>query len=177
MSEQQSIGDLILHPVRMKIVQQLGGRTMTTAQLRKALPEVKQATLYRHIAALLDAEILAIIHEHQVRGATERTLALGERMAHVGQDELEAMDVAQLRSAFAMFLSNLSGDFDQFLDRCGTDSRNFLGFTRAPLYLDPRDLEALQTDFMKVLTPYLKQDRPEQRRINLATILIPDVDS
>src|SRR5690606_25708604 len=116
MAPDRPIAEIVLHPVRMRIIQQLGGRSMTTAQLRDALPDVKQATLYRHVAALLEADILTVTEERQVRGAVERTLALGERMAHVGHQELQAMDAVQLRSAFTMFLSALSNDFERLLD-------------------------------------------------------------
>ena len=176
MVAERPVADLVLHPVRMKIIQQIGRRNMTTAQLRKALPEVKQATLYRHVAALLDAEILAVVDERQVRGAIERTLALGERMAHVGHEEMQAMDTLQLRSAFAMFVSDLSNAFEEVLEDGRTDLRGFLGFASAPLYLDTQDLEKLQTEFMEVLTPYLQRRDDAQRRISLATILIPDAD-
>lgn len=176
MAEERPIADIVLHPVRMKIIQQLGGRSMTTTELREALPEVKQATLYRHVAALLEADILAVVEERQVRGAVERTLSLGEQMAHVGQDELQAMDAVQLRSAFAMFLSGLSNDFEELLEDDRTELRGQLGFSRAPLYLDTRDLEQLQSEFTRVLTPYLQPRRDGQHRITLATVLIPEID-
>lgn len=170
------IADVVLHPVRMRIIQQLGGRSMTTTQLRGALPDIKQATLYRHVAALLEADVLTVTEERQVRGAVERTLALGERLAHVQQEELEAMDAVQLRSAFTMFLSGLSHDFERLLDDERVELRKQLGFSRAPLYLDTQDLEALQSELMGVLTPYLTQRREGQRRITLATVLVPEVD-
>lgn len=174
MTEARPIADIVLHPVRMKIIQQVGGRSMTTTQLREALPEVKQATLYRHVAALLEADILSVVEERQVRGAVERTLALGERMAHVGHSELQQMDAMQLRSAFTMFLSGLSNDFEALFDDGRPDMRGFLGFSRAPLYLDTQDLEKLQADLMEVLTPYLQRQKEGQHRISIATALIPE---
>lgn len=176
MAEERPIADVVLHPVRMKIIQQLGGRNMTTTELREALPEVKQATLYRHVAALLEAQVLAVVEERQVRGAVERTLALGERMAHVGKGEMQAMDAVQLRSAFAMFVSGLSNDFEALLDDERTELRGMLGFSRAPLYLDAEDLESLQAEFMQVLTPYLQPRRSGQQRVSLATVLVPEID-
>lgn len=176
MSEEAPIADVVLHPVRMRIIQQLGGRSMTTSQLRDALPDIKQATLYRHVAALLDADILTVTEERQIRGAVERTLTLGDRLAHVDQAELEAMDAMQLRSAFAMFLSGLSHDFERLVDHERVELRKLLGFARAPLYADTQDLEKLQSDLMAVLTPYLEPRRDGQRRITLATVLIPETD-
>lgn len=174
MPQERPIADLVLHPVRMKIIQQLGGRRMTTTQLREALPEVKQATLYRHVSALLEAEILTVVDVKQVRGAVERTLALGKRMAHVNEEELRSMDDVALRSAFMTFVSGLSADFERLLDSEDPELRGLMGFARAPLYMDADDLAELQAAFTNLLTPYLQERRSGQRRIGLATILIPE---
>src|SRR6478735_717519 len=113
MADEPSIADVVLHPVRLRIVQQLGGRSLTTAQLRAALPDVTQATLYRHVATLVDAGILTVVEERRVRGAVERTLALGDRMAHVDREELRRVDASQLRTAFLTFLGEVAADFDR----------------------------------------------------------------
>lgn len=110
MDSEPSIADIVLHPVRLRIVQQLGGRQLTTAALREELPDITQATLYRHVAALIAAQIVTVVDERRVRGTIERTLALGERMAHVGQDDLDAMSDAELRNAFLSFLAPSAKD-------------------------------------------------------------------
>ena len=100
MRKPSPIADVVMHPVRLRIIQQVGTREVTTASLRSALPDVAQATLYRHIAALVDADVLAVVEERRVRGAVERTFALGERMAHVDHDELLEMGARELQQAF-----------------------------------------------------------------------------
>ncbi|MFZ2175964.1 MAG: helix-turn-helix domain-containing protein, partial [Rhodococcus sp. (in: high G+C Gram-positive bacteria)] len=109
------ITDVVMHPVRMQIIQKLAGRELTTADLRRTLPDVTPATLYRHVAALLDAGILRVVDERRVRGAVERTLALGERAAHGDLDEVRAMTAEQHRRAFTVFLGQLAGQFDRFI--------------------------------------------------------------
>lgn len=166
-----------MHPVRLRIVQQLGGRNLTTAQLRSALPDVTQATLYRHVAVLIDAGILQVVEERRVRGAVERTLALGERMAHVDQAELRTMSDANLRSAFLAFLGDVAGDFDRFLDADDEDLRDFVGFGRAPLYVSAEDLAVIQTGLAELLAPYMTENTSpdgERRRVSFGTLLIPD---
>ena len=170
-----SIADVVMHPVRLRIIQQLGGRSLTTAQLRAALPDVTQATLYRHVATLVDSGILSVVEERKVRGAVERTLALGERMAHVDQTELRAMSDAQLRSAFLAFLGDLSADFDRFVDSEDATLRDFVGFGRVPLYVDATDLAAIQAGLSELLAPYLSQAGDAgRRRVSLATVLVPE---
>ncbi|MDR5700947.1 helix-turn-helix domain-containing protein [Agromyces aerolatus] len=158
--------------MRLRIIQQFGGRELTTAQLRDALPDVTQATLYRHVATLVEAEILTVVDERRIRGAVERTLALGERMAHVDQAELRTMDDAQLRTAFLTFLGEVGAGFDRFLTEADDSARDFLGFGQSPLFVSPEDLAAIQAGLIELLAPY-RVDRTGARRVDLATILIP----
>src|SRR3712207_9495280 len=65
--------DLLLHPVRLRIVQAfLGDRTLTTADLRTELTDVPAATLYRHVGVLAEAGVLVVVGERGVRRAAER---------------------------------------------------------------------------------------------------------
>ncbi|MEE2030902.1 helix-turn-helix domain-containing protein [Rhodococcus chondri] len=173
MTNTSPIADVVLHPVRLRIVQQLGGRQLTTAELRKALPHVTQATLYRHVAALIDAEIVTVVDERRVRGTIERTLALGERMAHVGHDDLDAMSDAELRSAFLTFLSTLSESFDKFLESEDRNLRNYLGFGTTPLYVTTDDLAEIQTKLAELLAPYQTDAGDDRTRVDLTTAVIP----
>ena len=72
--------------------------------------------------------------------------------------------------------TDVVNDFDQLLADERTELRGSLGFSRAPIYLDTQDLGELQASLMEVLTPYLQRSKAGQRRLNLATILIPDTD-
>jgi DNA-binding transcriptional ArsR family regulator len=169
-----SIADVILHPVRIRIVQQLGGRDLTTAELRDAIPDVSQPTLYRHVAALIDAGVLAVAKERKVRGTTERTLTLGDRMAHVPEAELRAMSDLQLRSAFLTFLGDLAGRFDRFADQEAPGARGFLGFGSVPLYVDEVALEQLQAGLATLIAPYTTEQGEGRRRVGLSMIVIPE---
>lgn len=175
MVDETSIADVVLHPVRLRIVQQLGGRSLTTAQLRAALPDVTQATLYRHVAMLVDAGILVVVDERRIRGAVERTLALGERMAHVDRAELRDMDTSRLRMAFLAFLGELAADFDRFVEGDQT-LRDLSGFGRMALYVDEDDLARIQTGLSELLAPF-QAERGGRRRVSLATVLIPDAEA
>ncbi|RYG22821.1 ArsR family transcriptional regulator [bacterium] len=71
--------DLIVHPVRSRIVVAVSGRSLTTREIAKVLPDVPVPTLYRHIRVLDEAGILQCTDERKVRGTVERsyTLAVG----------------------------------------------------------------------------------------------------
>lgn len=173
MPQESSIADVVLHPVRLRVVQQLGGRSLTTAQLRAALPDITQATLYRHVAVLVEAGVLKVVDERRVRGAVERTLALGERMAHVDQAELRTMSDAHIRGAFLTFLGDVAADFDRFIDSDDESLRDFVGFGRTPLYVDAQALATIQAGLAELIAPYTSE-RDGRRRVSFGTLLVPD---
>src|ERR1700712_2699189 len=66
--------DVLLHPVRMRILQTLfDADPLTTAQRRERLPDIPPATMYRHVAVLAEAGVLEVVNEKRVRGTVERS--------------------------------------------------------------------------------------------------------
>src|SRR3712207_5234829 len=112
--------DLLLHPVRLRIVQAfLGDRTLTTADLRGELPDVPTASLYRHVGVLAEAAVLAVVGERKVRGAAERSYRLVTEAASVGAADAAAMSVDEHRRAFAPFVAAPLSDLDRYADSAG----------------------------------------------------------
>src|SRR5690606_18487543 len=93
--------ELLLHPVRMRIVQAfLGDRALTTAALGEELGDVPPGSLYRHIARLVDGGVLTVADERRVRGTVERTYRLELAAAGVDPGDLAAMTAEDHRRAF-----------------------------------------------------------------------------
>jgi DNA-binding transcriptional ArsR family regulator len=109
---------LLLHPVRLRIVQAfLGDRSLTTAELHEELPDVPPATLYRHVATLAGAGVLAVAEERRVRGAAERRYRLVTEAVVVGPDEAATLGPDEHRRAFTSFVAALLADFDRYVGR------------------------------------------------------------
>jgi DNA-binding transcriptional ArsR family regulator len=79
--------DLLLHPVRSRIVGAIAGRALTTAQLAKVLADVPLPSLYRHVRVLTEAEILTVAEVNAGRG-TERTYALAAGGGQIDPDSI-----------------------------------------------------------------------------------------
>ena len=57
-----SRADVVLHPVRLRIVRSLlGSERRTASELTRLLPDVPQASLYRHLSALVDGNVLRVV--------------------------------------------------------------------------------------------------------------------
>jgi hypothetical protein len=168
--------DLLLHPVRLRIVQAfLGDRALTTGGLRSELPDVPPASLYRHVARLVDAGVLGVVSERRVRGALERTYILRTSAAAVGFDELGQMSADDHRRAFLGFVATLISDFDRYLTRDHIDLlRDGVSYRLAGLWLDDLELLELTRQLIAVLQPRLANaPKPGRTRRILATVLLP----
>jgi Helix-turn-helix domain len=167
--------DLLLHPVRLRIVQAfLGDRALTTTQLRDELPDVPPASLYRHVALLVDAGVLSVVAERRVRGAVERTYVLRVAAATVNLDEVEKMSRDDHRQAFMAFVAGLLGDFDRYLSRDEIDLlRDGVGFRMAGVWLDDAELTDFLRELVRVIQPRLANGpRPGRKRRILGSVLL-----
>ena len=171
--------DLLLHPVRLRIVQAfLGDRALTTTELRAELPDVPAASLYRHVARLVDAGVLGVVSERRVRGALERTYVLRVAAANIGVGEFEKMTVDEHRQAFTAFVAGLLGDFDRYLARGDIDPiRDGVSYNLAAMWLDDAELGELRRDIARVFGPRLANaPAPGRKRRILGSVLLPGED-
>jgi DNA-binding transcriptional ArsR family regulator len=172
--------DLLLHPVRLRIVQAfLGDRALTTSDLRTQLADVPPASLYRHVARLVDAGVLTVVGERRVRGAVERTYVLRVAAASINIDELERMSRDDHRQAFIAFVAGLMGDLDRYLEREDFDPvGDGAGYRLAGLWLDDAEFGEFLRDLARVIQPRLANaPTPGRRRRILGTVLLPGEDA
>jgi hypothetical protein len=168
--------DLLLHPVRLRIVQAfLGDRALTTGQLAAELADVPHATLYRQVARLAEAGVLQVVGEQSVRGATERTYVLRASAALITADQVATMSREDMRQAFLAFVASLLGDVDRYLARDDVDPiRDQASFRLAGLWLDDDEFATLLRDLLRVLQPAAANPpRAGRKRRILATVLLP----
>jgi len=168
--------DLLLHPVRLRILQAfLGDRALTTAQLSAELADVPAASLYRHVARLVAGGALQVVAERRVRGAVERTYVLRQAASRVRLDEIAGMQTADLRAMFVAFFAGLLGDVDRYLARGNPDVlRDGVAFGLEGLWLTDAEL----TELARELTIVLADRRANQpgggrRRRLLASLWLP----
>ncbi len=171
--------DLLMHPVRMRIVEAfLGDRKLTTADLRAELPEVPPASLYRHLAQLIDAGVLDVVSERKVRGTVERTY-VKHGVQSVSRDELARMSREDLRRAFLSYVIALLADIDRYLERGDVElRRGGATFRIAAMWLNDNEFTELTARFVELLQPYLRRPAtPDRTRRVLRTIVLPGAES
>lgn len=177
MARPQSTADIVLHPVRLRIIQALlGGRERTTAQIAAELGDVSTATLYRHVATLAEAGILDVVGEQRVRGAVERTYALRAKAAELQAEDVAGMSPEEHRVAFIAFLAGVLAGFERYLETGDIDlARDGVGYRHLALWLTDEELQGLLRDVRDVVRDRLGNGPGDGRvRRVLSTVLIPD---
>lgn len=174
-----SRANLILHPVRLRLLAALARRQLTAHQLSALLPEVPQATLYHHLGILTRAGLLRVVSERQVRGAVEKLYALDEGQAFLGPDDMAHASREEHLRYFTLFVAMLLGDFARYLDQQEAPIDLFAdgaGYREMPFYLSDDEFAQAAAAVNQALLPFLKNEpAPHRRRRLFATIVFPDV--
>ncbi len=167
---------LVLHPVRLRILQAALGREVTTAQLAAVLADVPTATLYRHVAALVDGGVLEVASERAVRGATERTLRVALPTAHLGPEEVAELSATDHLDGMTAFLGGVLRSATDHLSAPGAEpARDGFGYRQAALWADEQELQAFLGQLRDLLSQAAaQQPGPGRRRRVLTTVLVPD---
>lgn len=175
-----SRADLILHPVRMRLLATLARRQLTARQLSELLPDVPQATLYHHLGTLTRAGLLRVVSERQVRGTIEKLYALADDHTTLSPADLANVSRDDHLRYFTMFVTTLLGDFARYLQQDAPIDlyADGAGYREIPFYLSDDEFAQAVAAFNQALLPFLSnQPASHRRRRIFAMITFPDVAS
>ncbi|MDH6110284.1 DNA-binding transcriptional ArsR family regulator [Kitasatospora sp. MAP12-15] len=146
--------DLLLHPVRLRIVHAMSGaRARTTSELCARLPDIPKTTVYRHVGLLVEGGVLEVAEEQRVRGAVERHYRLRRDRAVIDADAAVSMSLDDHRRGFAAAMAALLTEFNAYLERDGADpGADSVGYRQGTLWLSPDELAEMVGALREVFT-------------------------
>lgn len=169
--------DIMLHPVRLRIMQTfLGNKKLTVQQISELLPDVPQATMYRHLNKLLKAGILFVVEENQIRGTVEKVYSLLDNGEQITKDDITNISKDDHLKYLFTFMLNILEDYKEYLNQETYDLvRDGVTYRQASVYLSDAEF----VELMKVInTTVLKavENKPckERKLRKIATIVIPE---
>jgi DNA-binding transcriptional ArsR family regulator len=167
--------DLLLHPVRLRIIKAfLGDRALTTSQLAAELDDVPPGSLYRHVALLTKAGVLQVVAERRIRGTVERTYAMRLPAAQIQPDEAKAMTPGEHAQAFTAYIAGLLADFDRYIVTSPPDPAREAGYRVGAMWLTDAEFADLLHDLRAVFQPRLANPPGKSRRRRIFyTIYLP----
>jgi len=168
--------DNITNPTRIRLLLEIHASEQTTAKkLLEKFPDISQPTLYRHLKAMLDAGMIKVAGEKQVRGIIEKSYTVSMDMVADIERIIETNDGAGYFQLFTQYIMKIMTEFKSY---CGSENIDIAsdcsGFSTAPIYATKEELvEALQK-ISEIIVPLVTNEpSPERKLFNFCTIIIP----
>lgn len=171
--------DLLLQPVRLRIVHAMsGGRTLTTSDLCARLHDVPKTTVYRHVGLLVEGGVLEVADEQRVHGAVERHYRLRRDRAVIDADAAASMSLDDHRHGFAAAMAALLAEFNAYLDRDGANpTADSVGYRQGTVWLSPDELAEMIDGLRGVLaSTWANKPAPGRSPHLISAIFFPTED-
>lgn len=169
--------EVILHPVRMRILQALvRGERMTAQQLQERLGDVPQATLYRHLKRMLEAGVLAIAEEIPNRGTLEKVYMLPANAARLTSEDIQQATPDDHLTFFMNYLAHLLGEYARYVHHPGSEVvRDGVSYRQYAAYLsDEENLELINKIRELIMKAMENEPNNDRRRRLLSFIDFPE---
>lgn len=163
------IAEVFMNPVRQRIIQYLLVHEKgTVKEIKKGLPDVPNASLYRHIKILNDSAFIKVIEENKIRGTVENVYSLNKAALEVDDENgtVVQMSLLSLCAAFAKYFS--SGHADP--------RKDLLMLTSCTLTLTDEEFMNFLTELNEVATKYMSKPVVETSVSRQITLVSSPVD-
>lgn len=172
--------NLILHPVRLRIIQTLVRRARNTQHIADALPDIPVSSLYRHIRMLLEAGYIEIASTRSVNGIEERTYRLSEVKPPLLTDQaFEGLTKDELQQAFSTLVGMILTSFNEYLDATPAPDwkRDRLSCAEFTFFATPEEYEAIRKTVWETLRQAEEAVAAPERSVRkIALASYPGVD-
>ena len=161
------IAEVVMNPVRQRIFQYfLLHETGTVKELKRALPDVPGASLYRHVKLLADHSILVVVGENRIRGTVESVYQLNK-------DALATED--ESGNAVQMTLLGICASFARYFASGHADpKRDMLLLTSCTL--TDEEFSRFLSDINEIALRYMKAETTESSKTRQITLISSPVD-
>lgn len=158
------IAEVVMNPVRQRIFQYfLLHEADTVKELKRALPDVPNASLYRHIKILAEHSILTVVGENRIRGTVESVYQLNKE-ALATEDEGG--------NAVQMLLLSICASFARYFAGDDVDpKRDMLLLTNCTLLLTDEEFSGFLSEINEITLKYMKAEANESSKMRQITLI------
>ena len=158
------IAEIVMNPVRQRIFQYfLLHETGTVKELKKALPDIPSASLYRHIKILSDSSILTVVGENRIRGTVESVYKLNKDALTIEDETGNAVQMSLLSicASFARYFSGGKAD----------PKKDMLLLTNCTLMLTDEQFSGFLSEINEVALKYMKAEASADSKMRQITLI------
>ncbi len=151
--------EVLMHPVRMKILQALmhdKKEGLSTLEMISIIKDVPQATLYRHIQILMDENIIKIVKERKVRSVTEKFYALNEGAEKLSKEDWTQLTIKQKLNYVSNYQLALLSQYQNYLNLLEDEERfaDLATFSFIDLTLTTGQFMSFENELNDLITKY-----------------------
>jgi len=170
--------NLILHPVRLRILQLLTAGSATTDALAEKMPEVPRPSLYRYIKQLVDGGVIEYDDSLDTTDPRQKAYRLVAGY-HVDVEDLQGLDPEDHVRSFIIYAASLISGFERYMlhDEPPDLAHDQAGYTEVFLYANEQEMNEFATDLNALLAPLIANGPGKgRRRRKFAFITHPEGD-
>ena len=158
------LAEIVMNPVRQRIFQYfLLHETGTVKEIRKALPDIPSASLYRHVKILADSSILMVVGENRIRGTVESVYRLNK-------DAMATED--EPGNAVQMSLLSICASFAKYFSTGHAEpQKDMLLLTNCTLPLTDEEFSEYLSEINQVTVKYMKEAASEGSKMRRITLI------
>lgn len=159
--------DLILHPVRFRILELFNRDTLTTQDIAERLPDVPKSTIYRQVRILLDAGLIAVDDTRPVRGVLEKTYRLDQPL-RLGVEDMAEISPEKHVQYFQTYVMALIRGFSHYVQSSAVDNKvdmaaDRTGYSEVIVFATTAELDSAFAAINEALRP-LATNPPDDSR-------------
>ncbi|MBE2222897.1 MAG: helix-turn-helix domain-containing protein [Anaerolineae bacterium] len=175
--------ELILHPVRFRIMQTIDGNILTTQEIADQMSDIPKSSIYRQLKILLDGGMISVAETRLVNGIQEKTYQMAQK------PYLNAGDVANLSAEehihyFTIYVMNVLREFADYMQRSETETGSIdmladrVGYTEVAVYATRAELDVVQAELNAAIMKLVRNEPGNGRsRHKFAIITHPVKDT
>lgn len=165
--------DLILHPVRLRILGLLAHEQLTTQAIGAFMPDVPKSSIYRHLKLLLEGEIIAVVETRLINGIEEKVYGL--RVAPRITDPADMADLTREEHLhyFTVFVTDLLHGYMNYLEQSPLVDMfaDRVGYTNAQFYATAEEVDTLGVAINAALLPLAHNGPGEGRELRKLAVI------
>ncbi|MGD2077172.1 MAG: helix-turn-helix domain-containing protein [Chloroflexota bacterium] len=168
--------EMVIHPVRLRILQTLQDRPQTTQDIAEQLVDVPKSSLYRHLKLLRDSDFITVAETRLVQGIQEKVYRLN-RPARLGAEDIVGLSAEEHLQYFTTYLMVLLRGFSNFL--AATPEPDFVkdraGYSEVSVWATEEELDSSMLRLNEALQPLIQNEAGNgRRRHKIAIITFPE---
>ncbi len=165
--------ELIMHPIRIRIIRALLLEPKTTQELAEQLPDVPKSSLYRHLKLLSEGELIGIAETNIVQGIQEKVYELVQ-MPRLSRAEMVEITADEHLRYFTTFMAILLQGFADYLETDPDFRSDMVGYNEVEVWASEEQFNDFTRKLNAAVMPLLRQEMGEGRRqYKVATVVFP----